>query len=646
MKNVLCILNDCMRKFSYERTAGLYRAFHGMDEPVNLYYFRSDTYFGFAPEHNRAEYNIYRLPDYRDFDGIFLDINSVFGSASKELQYAIGAAAASGKPVISMANHIPGFHYVGIDNHEAMASVIRHLHQEQGLTDFWFAMGPKDNFENRLRTQGLLDYCAANRLPCGEDRFYAESFIVESGIHAFEALRARHGGSLPQAIICANDRIALGVCHAAQAAGFSIPRDMLVTGFDNSELSLSASPTITSVDQGAWSMGEICADAMRRIWQGESVPEAITIPTELILRESTGHAAPASRARQRTPAEYIGSSSSSTNFNYKLSAMQYLLPGCRRIEEICQALVDCVSELKCDGVDLVLDGSLFDSGRLMSFRDHQAGQMRDITDGMPAEGYSDTLELIFSWEAGGALQFPRRRIGRSLSALKLNGGGNNYLVVPLHFMEYAVGYLCLRNGLDLIRIMGVSAIVSTLTMALQNFFARRNLSFVNHMLSGLSMKDGLTGLYNRLGYHELAHALYQSAASRGERLAILFIDMDRMKHINDTYGHAVGDLAIKSVSNAIAERVPEGAIPVRYGGDEFLVILPVADQAVVAALADAIAASIPGQAQALNVPESPEISTGFVLTEADSGKSLDDCVEAADALMYAQKKAKRAHRQA
>ena len=59
----------------------------------------------------------------------------------------------------------------------------------------------------------------------------------------------------------------------------------MVTGFDNIDVASYLSPSITSVDQQCWEMGEACMDAMRRIWAGETLPHRICIPTELVLRE-------------------------------------------------------------------------------------------------------------------------------------------------------------------------------------------------------------------------------------------------------------------------------------------------------------------------------------------------------------------------
>ena len=647
MKKILFMLNDCMRRFSYERTASLYRAIRDMGEPASLYIIRTDGHSEFAPEHNRGEYNIFHLPDYREFDGIILDINSVFNgdsaSYSAGVLHAVQAAAASDRPVISMANGIEDFCYVGIDNYAAMGSVIHHLHQARGLTDFWFAMGPKDNFEGRQRAKALADYCREHRLPCENHRFHYDSFTVDGGISAFDRLRQRHAGKLPQAVICGNDRIAMGVCHAAEQAGLAIPRDFMVTGFDNDDISASLSPSITSIDQLGWNMGAACVNTLQRVWRGEALPERVFTPTELVPRESTGEAA-SDRCRSGKPiGEYISQTFGAADFGYRLSALQYQLPGCQSIEEICIALIRCLSALNIKGMRMILDSTLFDNGRVIQIHD-RSGRMRDIAEGMLTNGYPDTMETVFSWEAGKNAQFKRERVGSKLRTSLYSAEGENYLFAPLHFMEYTVGYLCIRDCLDLMAIQGVSEIVNALSVALRNFFARRNLSYINQVLSGVSMKDDLTGLYNRLGYHDLAYPLFRKTCTSGGKMGILFIDMDRLKYINDTFGHAQGDLAIRSTANAIRRSLPKDGIPVRYGGDEFLILAPVGEEADVRRWIDAIAAALPPEAAALGAPGDFGFSAGYLLTDPTLDKSLDEYVTEADARMYRDKRAKKQRR--
>ena len=648
MKNVLYILNDGVRKFTYARTAGLYRALRRAPEPINLFIVRSEGHAGFAPNHNCGEYNIFRLPDYSDFDGVFLDINSNFSADSdtagaRGILCAVQAAAASGKPVISMANDLPGFYYVGIDNHAAMTSVIRYLHQDMHLTDFWFVMGPRDNYENITRTRALRDYCLENGLPCQNSRFYAESFNEDCGVHGFGELCGRHGGALPQAIVCANDAIASGVLKSAQAAGYDIPGDCMLTGFDNLELSAFLSPSITTLDQLCWTMGDYCVDTMCRIWRGEAVPRMIYTPTELVLRESTGHPDSEKSYYKAHAGKLVGLEAETEALSYTLSVMQYQLPSCESLEEICNTLIRCLSALGCRGARMVLDRELFE------YTGSSAGQRQteralDISELLPTEDYADTMEQVLFWEYGKQPQFGGRAVGSALPVADYGGMGEDYLFIPLHFMEYTVGYLSLWKCVELLRLKCVSAIVNPLTMALRSYFTRKKLSCFNEMLSGLSMQDDLTGLYNRLGYHNLAHRLFKRTCDEGRRLAVLFVDVDRLKHINDTWGHAAGDHAIASVAEAIRQCAPEGTVPVRYGGDEFVVFLPMDSAEDVEKLIEAIRHAIPEAAGRRGVPLTPGISTGYVLSSPQSPKTLDQYVQEADNLMYIEKKRRKQER--
>jgi diguanylate cyclase (GGDEF)-like protein len=89
-----------------------------------------------------------------------------------------------------------------------------------------------------------------------------------------------------------------------------------------------------------------------------------------------------------------------------------------------------------------------------------------------------------------------------------------------------------------------------------------------------AIRDALTGLYNR---HHLSDVL-ESEFSRAERkrysIAIMLIDLDHFKRVNDTYGHHAGDLALKAATQVISKQIRRGDVAFRYGGEEFLVILP------------------------------------------------------------------------
>jgi diguanylate cyclase len=105
----------------------------------------------------------------------------------------------------------------------------------------------------------------------------------------------------------------------------------------------------------------------------------------------------------------------------------------------------------------------------------------------------------------------------------------------------------------------------------------------------LADRDDLTGLYNRRRMLELLESAISDAIRQDLHVGLLFIDLDRFKAINDDYGHTAGDLVLTMVAARISARVRAGDVCCRYGGDEFVVVLPgVPDPFPVSRVAEAI----------------------------------------------------------
>ncbi|MCR4807794.1 MAG: GGDEF domain-containing protein [Lachnospiraceae bacterium] len=647
MKKIIYILDDGKRAFTYERLAGFIDAINNTEEPISLYIFRSAGFSGYEPMHNHGEYNIYRLPDLNDFDGIFLDISNVNKTnenlyGARGAAYITRAAAASCKPVVSIANRIADFYYVGIDNSAAMTSMISYLHEDLGLKDFWFLMGPADNYENMIRLEALKNYCRDHYLPRDDVRIHMESFAVESGINGFERLYYKHGGQLPQAVICANDWIAVGACRAAASHGIRIPGDILVTGFDDTDVSYYYTPSITTIDQYRWDMGKKCIDLMQRLWKGEKVDKTSYTNTRIVKRESTGELKAKEKSLEAQVVNSFNDKMYSETFNDRLYTLQYKLPGCGSLDEICQSLEPCIKETKCRGLWLVIDKELYDYGNRIDI-DPESGSISDNS-GLKTEGYPDTLEVIYSWTKKKGGSCPHEVIHGLFPFFDSHRPGNDYTFIPLHFMELTVGFLVINGVVDILHNGNIAPLVNTLTMAMRNYFDGKKLEYMNQMLSGMSMQDSLTGLNNRLGYHHLASGLFKETHEKDRKLGVLFIDMDKMKYFNDTFGHACGDDCLRALSDAIKDSISPDAVPVRFGGDEFLVLTPAAKASDMDKLVEAINSAIPSSSEKYKLPSLPGISTGYVITDPQSDLSLNEYVEEADRLMYNQKKAKKAGR--
>jgi diguanylate cyclase (GGDEF)-like protein len=89
-----------------------------------------------------------------------------------------------------------------------------------------------------------------------------------------------------------------------------------------------------------------------------------------------------------------------------------------------------------------------------------------------------------------------------------------------------------------------------------------------------ALHDYLTGLPNRSFFEQTLHRAIERAGERQERLALLFIDLDHFKRVNDAHGHEVGDAVLRSVAERLQNTLRGGDVVARLGGDEFVVLLP------------------------------------------------------------------------
>ena len=129
MKKIALLMDSWKRSFTYAWPAGILRRIKEKDEDINLYIFNSSGNWSYDEAYNIGEYNIFHLPDLKEFDGIILDLNNI--RLNNVLEYIINAAKETGKPVISIANEIDDFYYVGIDNYSAIRDIIEHLYMMQ-----------------------------------------------------------------------------------------------------------------------------------------------------------------------------------------------------------------------------------------------------------------------------------------------------------------------------------------------------------------------------------------------------------------------------------------------------------------------------------------------------------------------------------
>lgn len=153
------------------------------------------------------------------------------------------------------------------------------------------------------------------------------------------------------------------------------------------------------------------------------------------------------------------------------------------------------------------------------------------------------------------------------------------------------------------------------------------ISIVARYGSDVVLRDSLTGLYNRHFFREVAEKEIARAKRYQRPLTLVFLDVDGLKKINDTYGHQEGDRILKKIGQVILENCRQSDIPVRWGGDEFLMLLPETGVEEAENLVERILA------------DAGDIRLSCGLTSwRDSFSSLEDFVSAADEKMYQKKR--------
>jgi two-component system cell cycle response regulator len=152
-----------------------------------------------------------------------------------------------------------------------------------------------------------------------------------------------------------------------------------------------------------------------------------------------------------------------------------------------------------------------------------------------------------------------------------------------------------------------------------------------------AMTDDLTGIYNHSYFKHFLNLELKRSQRRKHGLALLFIDIDDFKIINDTQGHPAGDEYLRSISRLIRKNIREIDLAARYAGDEFVIVLPYADRDIAALIAKRICDRIKTQNCAQQQgPNS--VSIGIALFP-DHGETLGELVQNADSALYAAKKA-------
>ncbi|MBQ8798029.1 MAG: diguanylate cyclase [Lachnospiraceae bacterium] len=600
---------------------------------LDLYVFLCFPGFGIDSPENFGNFNIFALPDYNDFEGFIFSANVVEGYEMIKRYHS--ELLHCGKPMVSLDCEMDGIISVLPDGYKAQYQMVEHLIVEHGCRTLNYVGGSTLHPDNAIRKKAFKDALIAHGIPIEERRIRDYSFLDSDGHKAYAEFKEL-GIATPDAVVCANDAMALGYCQAAEEDGLYPPEAFLITGYDHSESSKAFTPMITTVDKNGFEMGYSSCDVLLRIMAGEKVEDIVNYEQKLVLHGSCGCYAPEELVqfdtRQLQRQIY---------FRVKEESNYY-----ERLNEIRQFLA-------------LSDGEgLFNYYLLDSMRKNDIyGYCMCINQ----EVYYGTEPIEFKWERGyndevyvlsgmkHNVEQPEAQLIRSKDLvpdylLQEEEKCYEYLFVPLQKNGANLGYMCVVDGSGMLGRRMLLYTASAIANAYSNLRNLENLRKMNKRLDSVYVKDALTDMYNRFGYMRDGYTMYEKSKVYGKPLMVMFMDMDRLKEINDIYGHSQGDNALILFSGVLKKCAADDKIAVRYGGDEFLIIGTVDGKEGAEAFKKVLEDELKQVNDNSGLPYLIEASIGYVLTDSKSKLELDDYVKEADELMYEVKKRNRKNR--
>ena len=530
---------------------------------TDVYIFTCDAWgYGTRYKYEKGEYNIYNLPDFKQYDGIIIDTVTIHDLET--VDNLTRRIAESGVPCVSLNDKFEGAINVTVESGVGTRAMAEHLINEHNVGSIYYIAGPLDNPDAQERLEVYKSVMHKHKLHWQEDYIYYGDYTYRDGVRAVDHF-LKMDRPLPEAIMAANDRMALGAIRRLSDKGFHVPDDVIVTGYDDTDMAMLSNPRLTSVKKGMYPAAEMAYHKLKQVWQKEAAPDGI-IYAEPVFSESCGCARRNYTSHAQVQEMYV-------NRQIELDYSQMLLKnssaeftGLERFRDLMVTLRKYIRLINPEYFYLCINGHM--QAYIDELDRIEAGYRweRDTST------YLDKVTVPLAYERGKITQYEAFDTSLLLPPDREKpAGANYYVVLPLHYEEFCFGYCVTGNYKPVLERPLFQNFIMNLCNAMEYVRKQEAMKVMMERMNQKWRYDELTGLYNRAGFNDQLMKILESAESRNASVSMFFIDMDGLKKVNDSFGHEAGDASIKVMANILEENGPSGCLVCRYGGDEFLV---------------------------------------------------------------------------
>ena len=566
---------------------------------------------------DKSEYRIFTLPDLASFDGaVILGNQLILERIRNELVQRIDKA---GIPAVSIGCPLPGCILVDHNNRTAQKTITNHIIREHNARRLVYLTGNIGNNcpEAEARLAGFLDACRENGVPSEDIQVLEKTWRTTDGRDVAEQW-IEESFPMPDAFVCANDEMALGLMETLRENDIRIPEDVIVTGYDNLNSAELSCPRLSSVYCDYRQMNQRALEILIDMIEERHVPSVVQEEAQIVISESCGcsDAAPPEEIRNR----YFLQTRFLRSFYLLQDQLAEELFKANNLKDLTAAVLRNRAIFGCHDIFLCFNDYYFDNYEKAEWN-------------QDSETYGNEMVL-----AGRSyIRFPTRQL---LPEPYLSR--ERFLVFyPLHYNTYSIGYIAMDGLSEAARLNLHESILNFLEIAIENIRKKELLRRFNEMLDDLYVHDGLTKLLNRFGLERFGSDTFNRLIKKYGSAQILFADIDGMKEINDHWGHEAGDTALKAASRILTQCCGDEDVIIRYGGDEFVVIAVGTNAELKERIIEAVDE---WNKSSGHPPYSLKLSIGVVQAGKKTNKSMEECIREADGLMYEIKTARNAGR--
>lgn len=572
---------------------------------------------------NKCQLNIFHLPDPQLFDGGIMLTNTY--NFPDEQERVCARFQRAGVPMLSLEVEVPDMSCIKTENYKGVRSLALHLIQEHHAEKIMYVNGIEGNAENMVRRQALIDVLAENDM-----ELYDELKCDFSFYSAYVAMNEYldSGKSLPDAIVCANDFMALGINSAITEHNLSVPEDVLLTGYDMVKDGQFTFPILSTVSRGWERFGEVAYDKL--MYQIEHPDERFTEVYDSYFVPSESCGCPPS-------AEAVKNRFGNMRSLYYNKLQQDIMDIFFQRLQVPLALATSKNDFYDKGLKNSNDVPLLGQNYCLC-TEPEFFEIDDDEYPERIRGYSSNMDILYELKDGQRVSLNNFDSHELYPGYKHEEGKSNlYIFGPLNYLNYIIGYVAIKNAPELLYNMDLSKFIKSMNAAL--FSMRRHIfsERTNNELKKVYMTDALTGIYNRTGCEKVLYEYISDNKKQNKKSLLVFADIDRMKTINDVYGHLKGDLAIKATAEAFVKHSPDEWLFGRYGGDEFIAVGPCPPNEEIVNIRENLSKAMTDEFESLDLSFMLHASIGYSIIEPEDEGTIEDYIDQADKFMYVEK---------